>query len=295
VDTAVDAIQTVNRASNAAQTANQAANVAQGAQTLARYADEAIQAGSTTLRNVGSAVSDAARRCSFTADTLVTTATGLWPIASVSVGDYVLAYHEESDSLDYYPVSAVWAHDDPVIVYLTIDGELVVTTPEHPFYTGQDEWLPAASLQVGDGIRRADWRTGTVEAISFTASPQTMYNFTVATAHTYFVGEGQWLVHNACAPPSGASRRLQPDPAAQGPHTTFRRDGTTGAINHYATWELNPRNPSGFDLSLRFDAVGPPHYNKVLGRDIPTPHIHSRRIPGGVGSASPNQIPHLHH
>ncbi len=25
-----------------------------------------------------------------------------------------------------------------------------------------------------------------------------MYNFTVATAHTYFVGDGQWLVHNAC-------------------------------------------------------------------------------------------------
>ncbi|RMG96564.1 MAG: hypothetical protein D6706_10060, partial [Chloroflexi bacterium] len=25
-----------------------------------------------------------------------------------------------------------------------------------------------------------------------------MYNFTVATAHTYFVGNGQWLVHNAC-------------------------------------------------------------------------------------------------
>lgn len=25
-----------------------------------------------------------------------------------------------------------------------------------------------------------------------------MYNFTVATAHTYFVGDGQWLVHNSC-------------------------------------------------------------------------------------------------
>lgn len=25
-----------------------------------------------------------------------------------------------------------------------------------------------------------------------------MYNLTVATAHTYFVGEGAWLVHNAC-------------------------------------------------------------------------------------------------
>jgi hypothetical protein len=27
-----------------------------------------------------------------------------------------------------------------------------------------------------------------------------MYNLTVATAHTYFVGNGQWLVHN-CTPP----------------------------------------------------------------------------------------------
>jgi hypothetical protein len=27
-----------------------------------------------------------------------------------------------------------------------------------------------------------------------------MYNLTVDTAHTFFVGEGQWLVHNACGP-----------------------------------------------------------------------------------------------
>jgi len=28
-----------------------------------------------------------------------------------------------------------------------------------------------------------------------------MYNLTVDTAHTFFVGEGQWLVHNACPKP----------------------------------------------------------------------------------------------
>jgi hypothetical protein len=49
-------------------------------------------------------------------------------------------------------------------------------------------------------IRDAEWATGTVEAIEFVAESQTMYNFTVATAHTYFVCEGQWLVHNACGP-----------------------------------------------------------------------------------------------
>jgi hypothetical protein len=58
--------------------------------------------------------------------------------------------------------------------------------------------LPAAALQAGDEIRNAEWAAGTVEAIEFVAESQTMYNFTVATAHTYFVGEGQWLVHNAC-------------------------------------------------------------------------------------------------
>ncbi|MCP5099523.1 MAG: hypothetical protein GY943_28540, partial [Chloroflexi bacterium] len=67
-----------------------------------------------------------------------------------------------------------------------------------PFHTASDEWLPAAALQIGDQIHDAAWGIGTVQAITFTTQPQTMYNFTVATAHTYFVGEGQWLVHNYC-------------------------------------------------------------------------------------------------
>jgi hypothetical protein len=116
----------------------------------------------------------------------------------VHFADVVLAYHEVEGSLDYYPVLDVWAHEDPVIVELVIDGEVIFTTPEHPFYTDGGDWIPAVALQAGDEIRRADWDTGTVETITFIASPQTMYNFTVATSHTYFVGEGQWLVHNAC-------------------------------------------------------------------------------------------------
>jgi hypothetical protein len=48
--------------------------------------------------------------------------------------------------------------------------------------------------------------------------PQEMYNLTVDTAHTFFVGEGQWLAHNACDPLS----RL---PARQSIH-----DPTTGIL-----------------------------------------------------------------
>lgn len=108
----------------------------------------------------------------------------------------MLAYDEAADIIDYYPILAVWIHDDPIITYLTIDGETIKTTPNHPFYTAEGEWVHAGDLQVGETIRDGSWNTGTVEAVWFSATPKVMYNFSVAVAHTYFVGEGQWLVHN---------------------------------------------------------------------------------------------------
>ncbi|GIK59105.1 MAG: hypothetical protein BroJett015_47680 [Chloroflexota bacterium] len=143
--------------------------------------------------------------CSFSAETLVMTEDGLVPISEVSLETLVLAYNEETGEIGYYPVVAIWSHEDPVIVFLTIDGETIVTTPNHPFFTAEGEWEQAANLQPGDEIRDAAWGTGTVEAITFTATPQTMYNFTVAAAHTYSVGDGQWLVHNDCKLPTAVS------------------------------------------------------------------------------------------
>ncbi len=38
---------------------------------------------------------------------------------------------------------------------------------------------------------------GTVESIAVVVDPQPMYNLTVDEAHTFFVGDGDWLVHNS--------------------------------------------------------------------------------------------------
>ena len=57
--------------------------------------------------------------------------------------------------------------------------------------------MAAGELRVGDRVRSASGE-GEVEAVESVASPQVMYNLTVAEAHTFFVGDGQWLVHNAC-------------------------------------------------------------------------------------------------
>ena len=57
-------------------------------------------------------------------------------------------------------------------------------------------WVNAEDLQVGDDIRNAGGSTGEVESITTEETSQEMYNLTVDEAHTFFVGDGQWLVHN---------------------------------------------------------------------------------------------------
>ena len=90
-----------------------------------------------------------------------------------------------------------FAHDDPATTYLDIAGERLVATPEHPFYTKERGWVDAGELQLGEHIRQADGEYGAVQAVEVEQRPQMMYNLTVATAHTFFVGDNQWLVHNS--------------------------------------------------------------------------------------------------
>ncbi len=135
--------------------------------------------------------------CSFTPDTPVLTDAGLVSIVDIEVGDLVLAYHEGLGANAFYPVEALLAHEDPVVVELTIDGELVETTPEHSFFVEGAGWVPAGELLLGDRVRSAGG-AGVVDAVESVASPQVMYNLTVAEAHTFFVGDGQWLVYNVC-------------------------------------------------------------------------------------------------
>jgi len=55
-------------------------------------------------------------------------------------------------------------------------------------------------LQIGDAVVSADGDFGTVDAVVITDGTAEVYNLTVDEAHTYFVGDGAWLVHNACNP-----------------------------------------------------------------------------------------------
>jgi hypothetical protein len=165
-----------------------------GAGMAVRGANAAVDG----VRATNATVDAAKATCSFAADTLVLTDKGTAPIAEIAIGDTVLTYHEGLQATGHYSVTAVWAHTDPVVVTLVIDGEVIETTPEHPFFVTGRGWTPAAQVVAGTAIQQADGTSGIVQATQLEQRSQVMYNFTVADAHTYFVGAGGWLVHNAC-------------------------------------------------------------------------------------------------
>jgi len=136
--------------------------------------------------------------CSFSADTDVSTANGPVDISQLKLGDVVWAYNEDTGEVGSYPITAIFEHLDPVIVELTIDGETITTTPEHPFYTEDRGWIGAGDLVIGEEIRSLDGGYGAVTAVEIVSVQQWMYNLTVDEAHTFFVGDEGWLVHNKC-------------------------------------------------------------------------------------------------
>ncbi len=141
------------------------------------------------------------RQCaSFSAETMVATPDGDKPISEIEVGDVILAYSEATEEVDIYHVSATHTQHHETTLDVTIDGETLHTTDEHPFYVVRDneeQWVQAKHLQADDRVLAADGTLGVVEAIEIVDQPQTMYNLTVSLVATYLVGDGQWVVHNS--------------------------------------------------------------------------------------------------
>jgi hypothetical protein len=171
--------------------------------------------------------------------TEVMTASGLKPIATTAPGEQVLAYDEATGKIGYFTVTETMRHLDPVLVTLTVEGETILTTPEHPFYelisapglaVTQGEWTPVGELEVGDLVWQAAGSTGVVQAVEVTARSQVMYNLSVAEAHTFFVGNGLWLVHNQCA--KGGTYRLIDPTTGETMYVGRTRDLSRRAVEH---------------------------------------------------------------
>ena len=84
-------------------------------------------------------------------------------------------------------------------MHLTINGEEIVTTDNHPFYVQGRGFIEADKLLVGDKLISVNGEDLLVDdcCIEKCEKPVTVYNFQVEEHHTYFVGENTVWVHNA--------------------------------------------------------------------------------------------------
>ena len=158
----------------------------------------------------------------FIAGTKVLTDSGQKNIEDIEVGDYVLAYDEETGVTAYKPVLHLFRNTTKEWCTVSVrgnDGELyeITSTPghkyfvpsnrvrkdsralEHASYAGLSEkWVSACDLKHGDKVLLSDGTLCEVEGVTLKQleTPETTYNLEVADFHTYYVSDACVLVHN---------------------------------------------------------------------------------------------------
>jgi len=159
----------------------------------------AMEFGGEALKDAIAFAGKRVKECTncFVAGTLVATACGLVSIEEVQAGDWVWARDEVTGEVRLCEVEETYRNEAPVIVEVTAGGELVATTPGHPFWVLDHGWKDAGELEVGDCLVNLRGESVVVQDIRRRPVPEAVYNFSVAGLHTYFVGNGGIWVHNA--------------------------------------------------------------------------------------------------
>lgn len=151
-----------------------------GTKNIVRYGDEAF-----TLFPCG---------C-FTANTLVLNSDSLIPIQNLKAGDKIMSLDTLSDSLAAGEITNAFTYVREGYFQITIAGDVIQATNDHPFYT-EGSWRTTDSLKVGDSLHTASGDKTAIESIVYIPQPVQVYNLSVHSHKTFFVGKQQVLVHN---------------------------------------------------------------------------------------------------
>ena len=136
----------------------------------------------------------------FVAGTLVRSEQGAIPIESVAVGTMVWAWDEETGTVGLRKVVETYINETDELVHVHVNGEEIITTPSHPFYSPVKGWMDAVRLRAGDILVLVNGEYVVVEKVQheILEAPIEVYNFQVEYYHTYYVTNSGVLVHNTC-------------------------------------------------------------------------------------------------
>jgi hypothetical protein len=126
------------------------------------------------------------------------------PIETIKAGDLVWAENPDARARELKHVVQTFINQTNEFVHISVDGQNITTTPEHPFWVSQKRWTKAAELKAGDKLVLQNGQIVTVEWVQheLLENSVTVYNFEVEDFHTYYVTDSAILVHNACNMPT---------------------------------------------------------------------------------------------
>jgi hypothetical protein len=120
-------------------------------------------------------------------------------ISEVKPGDMVLATDPGTGEQGPREVTDLIVHDDYLTDLVLDNGDVIVTTEDHPFWNATDrQWQRADKLTGGTILSLSGRRVRVVGTRTGPAAPAPAYNLTVADLHTYYVltDDTPVLVHN---------------------------------------------------------------------------------------------------
>lgn len=183
----------------------------------------------------------------FIAGTMVLTTAGLVAIENIKAGDVVITTAPDTLETAGKTVLETYVRQVNTLVHLTINGEEIVTTDNHPFYVQGRGFIEAGNLLVGDKLISVNGEDLIIENffIEETAEPVDVYNFQVEEYHTYFVGESAVWVHNnnkSCPVPE--PRKSEKHKTADGEPLTYKSNSkhTLGGDGNRPDAGIEPRN-----------------------------------------------------
>ena len=135
----------------------------------------------------------------FVAGTLVMAVAGMVAIETIKSGDKVISTDPETMETSPKTVLETYIREVTTLVHLTVNGEEIVTTVDHPFYVKNQGFIKAGELIVGDELLDVNGNVLLVENldVELTDDSVKVYNFQVEDYHTYHVSGFGVLVHNA--------------------------------------------------------------------------------------------------
>jgi hypothetical protein len=168
---------------------------------IGNFSQGNIGAGAMDLLGVFGNIGQLGRSC-FAGDMLLDAEHGKKRADAIRVGDRLWSRPESNPegTLELKEVEEVFESASP-IWNVHLAGQVIRTSPEHPFWVEGRGWIPAVMLEIGDCLTTRDRRLVPVDGVADSGAVETVYNWRVAEYHTYFVGSEEWgfsvWAHNA--------------------------------------------------------------------------------------------------